>query len=59
MPFTATLTTNQGTTEVVGLFYDLFNPQGYSVLVVFDATSESAFKSNAEASDSMTSSILG
>ncbi|MDQ1685866.1 MAG: hypothetical protein QOC82_2603 [Frankiaceae bacterium] len=59
MPFTATLTTNQGTTQVVGLFYDLFNPQGYSVLAMFDATSEAAYKANAKDSDAMTSSILG
>ena len=59
MPFEATLTTNQGTTQVIGLFYDLFNPQGYSVLVMFDATSEDAYKASAPDSDTMTSSILG
>jgi len=59
MPFQATLTTNQGTTNVVGLFYDLYNPQGYSVLVVYDATSEDAYKTHAKDSDTMTSSILG
>jgi len=59
MPFSATLTTNQGTTQVVGLFYDLFNPQGYSVLVMYDATSTDAYKENAKDSDTMTSSILG
>jgi len=59
MPFEATLTTNQGTAQIIGLFYELFNPQGYSVLAVFDATSEDAYKANAKDSDAMTSSILG
>jgi hypothetical protein len=59
MPFTATLTTNQGTAQILGLFYELLNPQGYSVLVVFDATSEDAYKAAAPDSDSMTSSLLG
>ncbi len=59
MPFTATLTTNQGTTQIVGIFYELLNPQGYSVLSVFDATSEDAYKAAAQDSDAMTSSILG
>lgn len=59
MPFQATLTTNQGTTQVIGIFYELFNPQGYSVLAVFDAVSEDAYKANAPDSDKMTSSILG
>lgn len=59
MPFQATLTTNQGTTQILGLFYDLYNPQGFSVLVVFDATSENAYKAAAQDSDAMTSSILG
>lgn len=58
-PFEATLTTNQGTTQILGLFYELFNPQGYSVLAVFDATSEDAYKAAAQDSDAMTSSILG
>ncbi|MBV9097880.1 MAG: hypothetical protein JO079_07475 [Frankiaceae bacterium] len=59
MPFQATLTTNQGTTQVVGIFYELFNPQGYSVLSVFDAVSEDAYKAAAPDADAMTSSILG
>lgn len=59
MPFEATLTTNQGTTQIVGIFYELFNPQGFSVLAVFDATSADAYKAAAKDSDAMTSSILG
>jgi hypothetical protein len=59
MPFTATLTTNQGTTQIIGLFYDLYNTQGYSVLAVFDATSQDAYQAAAKDSDAMTSSILG
>lgn len=59
MPFEATLTTNQGTAQIVGIFYELYNPQGYSVLAVFDATSEDAYKAAAADSDAMTSSILG
>jgi len=59
LPFEATLTTNQGTTQVIGIFYELFNPQGYSVLSVFDAVSEDAYKAAAPDADAMTSSILG
>lgn len=59
LPFEATLTTNQGTTQILGIFYELFNPQGYSVLSVFDATSQDAYKAAAQDADAMTSSILG
>ena len=59
LPFEATLTTNQGTAQIMGIFYELFDPQGYSVLAVYDATSEDAYRAGAQDADAMTSSILG
>jgi hypothetical protein len=60
VPFTATVSTQQGTTEVTGTFGELLNTQtGLSAFVMFTALNDDDFQNNVDAVDQMVSSLIG